>query len=197
MGVMINRRRMFGGKKLPYDMEIEYLESSGTQYIDTGVVPKTTLSVKIKYNILQLTAGRNIGIFGCVVSNKGMFSGVAAQHYFINRTDHYLESIPYALNTVQEEEYINNAMIRDGVTYTTSPIVANNIPILLFGRNASGTVERIGSLRIYYFTLYDNGVLVRNLIPVRVGTTGYLYDKVSGKLFGNAGTGELILGPDK
>ena len=35
------------------------------------------------------------------------------------------------------------------------------------------------------------------LIPVRVGQVGYLYDKISGQLFGNQGTGDFVLGPDK
>lgn len=37
---------------------------------------------------------------------------------------------------------------------------------------------------------------ILDLIPVRVGNVGYMYDKVSGQLFGNAGTGDFILGPD-
>lgn len=43
----------------------------------------------------------------------------------------------------------------------------------------------------------DNGVLVRDYIPVRVGQTGYLFDNVSKQLFGNAGTGAFVIGPDK
>lgn len=35
-----------------------------------------------------------------------------------------------------------------------------------------------------------------DFIPVRIGTKGYLYDKVSKRLFGNAGTGSFTLGPD-
>jgi len=35
-----------------------------------------------------------------------------------------------------------------------------------------------------------------DLIPVRVGQVGYMYDKISNKLFGNSGTGSFILGPD-
>ena len=38
---------------------------------------------------------------------------------------------------------------------------------------------------------------VRDFIPVRVVTVGYMYDRVSGQLFGNAGTGAFIIGPDK
>ena len=45
--------------------------------------------------------------------------------------------------------------------------------------------------------VYDaSGGLLLDFIPVRVGTVGYLYDRVSGKLFGNAGTGDFVLGPD-
>lgn len=35
-----------------------------------------------------------------------------------------------------------------------------------------------------------------DFIPVRVGQVGYLYDRVSGQLFGNSGTGAFIVGPD-
>jgi hypothetical protein len=38
--------------------------------------------------------------------------------------------------------------------------------------------------------------MLRDFIPVRKGTTGYMYDKVSGQLFGNSGSGNFILGPD-
>jgi hypothetical protein len=51
--------------------------------------------------------------------------------------------------------------------------------------------------RCYYFKLWDGNTLLLDCIPVRVGNVGYMYDKVSGKLFGNAGTGKFILGPDK
>ena len=50
MGVIVNRRRVYGGKKLPYDAEIEYLESSGNQYIDTGVVLDATMTVRVLYD---------------------------------------------------------------------------------------------------------------------------------------------------
>ena len=36
-----------------------------------------------------------------------------------------------------------------------------------------------------------------DLLPVRKGNIGYMYDRVSGELFGNAGTGDFIIGPDK
>ena len=49
---------------------------------------------------------------------------------------------------------------------------------------------------------YDNGISIRDFIPVRFTnslgqTEGAMYDRVSGQLFGNSGTGEFIIGPDK
>jgi hypothetical protein len=52
-------------------------------------------------------------------------------------------------------------------------------------------------MRVERFKITENNYLLYDFIPVRIGTTGYMYDKVSGQLFGNAGTGSFILGPDK
>ena len=52
-------------------------------------------------------------------------------------------------------------------------------------------------IRIYSCAIYDGSTLVRSYVPVRSGSVGYLYDRVSGQLFGNAGTGAFAIGPDK
>lgn len=50
--------------------------------------------------------------------------------------------------------------------------------------------------RIKQSKIYISNVLVRDFIPVRVGSVGYLYDRVSKRLFGNKGTGNFVLGQD-
>jgi CO dehydrogenase/acetyl-CoA synthase alpha subunit len=76
-----------------------------------------------------------------------------------------------------------------------------NIGAILFGSVSSSsgaTSQSLTAAKIFAFKLYNtNGDLLGDYIPVRVGTVGYLYDRVSGKLFGNAGTGDFVLGPDK
>ena len=56
--------------------------------------------------------------------------------------------------------------------------------------------------RFYDFKMYDGDNLVFDGIPVRFTneqnqSEGAMYDRVSGQLFRNAGTGTLTLGPDK
>lgn len=50
--------------------------------------------------------------------------------------------------------------------------------------------------RIASFKMKINNSTVLDMIPVRIGTTGYMYDKISEQFFGNAGGGSFILGPD-
>ena len=79
----------------------------------------------------------------------------------------------------------------------------------LFARNRNGAIDYGCEMRLYYFKLFDNGNIVRNLIPCYSttivtdvngkscpsGTKG-LYDTVEGKFYTNQGTGEFIAGPD-
>lgn len=39
-------------------------------------------------------------------------------------------------------------------------------------------------------------MLKLDLIPVRKDGNGYMYDKLTGTLFGNAGTYRFLIGPD-
>lgn len=63
-------------------------------------------------------------------------------------------------------------------------------------RYGIGSADKPPYGRIYYMKIYENSVLIRDFIPVRKDGIGYMYDRVSGQLFGNAGTGSFILGPD-
>lgn len=69
--------------------------------------------------------------------------------------------------------------------------------IMIFATSGYEPKYGTSNTRIYWCKIRENGVLLRDFIPVRVGDVGYLYDSVSGQLFGNAGTGSFVIGPDK
>jgi hypothetical protein len=72
----------------------------------------------------------------------------------------------------------------------------NPTPIILFNRGRDTIIHRDIGARIYWFKVYLSNELILDMIPVRVGNIGYMYDRVSGRLFGNSGTGEFVLGSD-
>ena len=204
--MMINRRRVYGGsKKLPYDAEIEYLESTGSQYINTGIKPDNTYTFDTK--IAALRDNYNCVYWG--VRSAGTPGDFNKQCYCNSNTtdsaDDKIRAISlYSTAWTGEGNWTSGIVptLRTMYSFTNMTVVSTmetmTYPITLFAFNIKGTVNTsMGICRIGAFTAYSSGIKVIELIPVRVGTTGYMYDKVSGKIFGNAGTGAFILGPDK
>ena len=78
-------------------------------------------------------------------------------------------------------------------------VTDGTIPIFAWRRNANIIIK--GKTVIAFMKMWDNGVLIRDFIPVRFTNSngqseGAMYDKVSRQLFRNAGTGQFVIGPD-
>lgn len=205
--MMINRRRMMG-ETLPYDAEIEYLGSNSKQYIDTGIAGgKNTLTIECKFmynNYINYGA-----IYGNYISDnhngiRTIFSNSANDIIVNNNTINTTRGNTVLTRCLAEQPHIliskHDTVTLDGITTTivntsTGITNASNIAVLNRSITNPNTSRDIGA-RVYYFKVVDDDTIIADLIPVRVGQVGYMYDKVSKQLFGNAGTGDFILGPD-
>jgi hypothetical protein len=88
----------------------------------------------------------------------------------------------------------------NGTTISASEATfSTQFDFYLFCFNAYGSATlRANGMRFKRGKIWSNGTLVRDYVPVKRNGVGYLYDKVSGTLFGNANdTGAFILGNDK
>lgn len=185
---------------LPYDSEIQYLENSGTQYIDTNAYVNTS-----NFEIGYKTDGANT-FFGYCHENavNGTWFGAEEGNMFygtysdtINMSS-YLTSGENTIVCTKSGVTVNNTSISKTLSLGSDNI--SNIPLLFFSRwdfYTNAPEFRSLSCRYKSFYLKNNGELVVDMIPVRVGQVGYMYDRVSGELFGNVGSGSFILGPDK
>lgn len=195
------------GAGLPYDAEVEYLESSGTQYINTGIKPGPNTRVEITFAMTTFTA--NCGLFGArgtasadnnsynlfIISNSG-----ARVRWDWSGSGQYQTT---EAETSAVATYVLGAtggnITRDGTTVmaVSSSKTAIDYPLYVFNMNNVGTPFSTGAnARFWSVKIYEGQTLVFDAIPVRKRTVGYLYDRVSGKLFGNAGTGDFTCGPD-
>lgn len=94
----------------------------------------------------------------------------------------------------------NGSVLVNGTTFSFD--IKGNIDkkdnILIFCGEVAGTpnLSQAVSARLYFCKIYDNGSLVRNLIPAKnsSGTLG-LYDAVNNVFYTNAGTGTFTAGP--
>lgn len=189
------------GKGLPYDAEVEWIESTGTQYIDTGIViPQTTAEVKCVFQLefTSIPKYENSNRYIISLPNAGV-------QVYTAKSKMYNQNTPsYTINTGQEYliETITTAkkrtiQINEGAI--SSQAFNRGITgqhLYLLGNKEFGLNGRNSKAKHLFYKVFFDDVLMLDLISVRKGNVGYMYDKVSGQLFGNAGTGEFILGPD-
>ena len=201
--------KLFGDRKmmklLPYDAEVEYLESTGTQWIDTGKVLSSTgfaYDADILFKRID-----NCQVFGgrTMADNAWADSLSLFIVWGMWRFDNFGNSrsgpavdtdTRYSVSLVDGKTTVNGVEVETPVPTGRS----SGATVYIFAGHrpqASGDVEFQSSIRLYSLKFYQDGVLAADYRPVRVGDIGYLYDLASGQLFGNAGTGAFVIGPDK
>jgi hypothetical protein len=200
--LLIRRRGMMVAQQggLPYDAEIEYLQADGNAYISLNYIP-------IDGNIIraELVAGYGINnnqrkfLFSDSNSGVSHYCEIGSAQKFgaynIYCSPVLQNGVMYDVIIEIGNTNVNYFLDYEGATYTSSVRNAStsyqNLVLFRISSSYKGIGQRIRSLKIY-----DNNTLVFDMFSVRVGQVGYMYDRVSGQLFGNAGTGAFVLGPD-
>lgn len=203
MSTIINRRRVIGEKLLPYDAEIEYLETDGHAYIDTGLLNSYNRIIEGKFyspNDQKMIWGsgwdsKSFQYYIRKEANTNIKFRIGKEYIEVPRSN-IRETHEFLFNIKESYAILDENRI-DFSDQSSLPISANNRREILFKYLNFDIVDGWDTKRIYWTKYWEGDILLRDFIPVRVGTKGYMYDKVSGKLFGNSGTGDFILGPDK
>ena len=191
------------GKHLPYDTEVEWLEGDGRSYIKTSITPKKNMAVLIKAMVID-TKNESF-IYGAFTPYMGKFDGV------FSVISHYASGYYVDIEDIAEGDIIETSLIGDliAVSKNGSNIATihriNSMERCVFYIFSASNEDSISSnpfgiakSRIYSFAIVNEmNEYVADFIPVRKDGVGYMYDRVSGQLFGNSGTGAFIIGPDK
>ena len=173
--------------------EVEYIESTGTQYIDTGVYLTGNSRVKIKGQKLNTSRGNRL--FGVDKVNEYFRFGSSGQDKYLPGYYNVRGAIDISFTSdIFELDFNKNIITLNNVEIfnTTYNNFTCSLSALLFSVNSSTITDNfIG--RIYYCKLYDNNRLVRNFIPVYdTETQKYgMWESVQGKFYGNDGTGDF------
>ena len=183
---------------------LEYIQSTGTQYINTEFKPNNNTRVVLDF---ELTAAYSsiVGIFGA----RDTYSGTAANQFvFWNngvstfRTDYFRTQRTITVSTLLARYQVDK---NKNVTTIGSISVTNTVNtgqcinnLCLFCTNTAGTVNYFSKIKLYSCQIYDNRIIVRDFIPCQKsdGTIG-LWDDVNSVFYGNAGTGTFTAGPVK
>ena len=184
---------------LPYDAEVEYLESTGTQWINMDVLLGSSDVVSLVG--IPKNANSFFGFGGDVKSRFNLTGSTGLCRFYFGPGGAGQKDVPITLN--ERHSYVCGRTFSIDGEVKEIFIVADFTGVdtsYMFARKASGANDFLVGA-IYWLKIERNGVLVRDFIPVRFTnelgqSEGAMYDRVSRKLFRNQGTGSFVTGPD-
>ena len=181
---------------------LEYIASTGSQYIDTGFIPNQNTGFEIEF-LSNDKISSTTNEFGSILGSREKSSVNEIQLTTYTTKDSGDEgtlrfgSSSYNANistgeknvvSLRNREYISNGNKQTFEGEFTSPST-----LTLFALNQNGTITQHGSVRIYSFKLYNGNKLIRDFVPCcnSSGVAG-LYDLVLGKFYTNQGEGDFV-----
>ena len=192
--------------------QLEYIESTGTQYIDSGVIPQfTNFEINITdFCVTSFTTAWE-DYFGCgstdsssdgfqfrryqdystILSSMGVYStGPYGSYQYSYTAGTVLKNVKLSDGVL----YINGVMASDTGISTTKG--TPTLPMYIFCRLLGNSPDRYSKIRFSRFNIIKNNILIRDFIPVFKHSTGQigLFDLVNLKFYGNSGTGVFKAG---
>ena len=214
----IRRRVLMGFKKarLPKEYrEVEYIESTQEQYIDTGYSPNINTELICDFGSFSFVTsdggGNYRGPYGCSDTSNNARAGIskaqgASRVYtsFGNKVDiTYITTGTSSWANRTLHSLSKNGVYENGINvllpYSNLSFGETNKHIFVFARSSNdGMAERFVEMKLYKFSIKENDVLIKEFIPCyrksdeEIG----LYDTVSKTFYTNAGTGTFLKGAD-
>lgn len=199
-------------------VEIQYIQSSGTQYLNSEYVHKSTTGIQCKINVTQDSVHNYQFIFGARKSsyrynaiqfatrwnNSNTFCYGRTGNEASGGTAYYGQDIEIdAYQKLCTWKTVDNR----SSSITTSGTADSGIcPIGILCCNQSSSSGGwspenntfAGSVKLYYFKILENDEIVREFIPAkRLSDNNIgLYDIVTNKFIVNKGSGSFTAGPE-
>ena len=189
------------GPKLPSGYtELEYIQSSGTEYIDTRFIPTSNTKISIDFQVLSVGADDTIiGTLNpnCVIgyNTTEIYAG------FKLGTGTFI-AIATTVTSRHTAELSNGVFKVDAQQKSFDQVTgfSQTLTALIFASHYTGVSDGAYGkcvAKVYSAKIYESGVLVRDFIPCKnpSGAIG-LYDSVNNQFYQNAGSGTFIAGPE-
>ncbi|MCQ2581954.1 MAG: hypothetical protein MJ170_03160 [Alphaproteobacteria bacterium] len=188
---------------------LEYIESTGTQHIDTGYnLDTNNLTIKTRIKETESTSSEadicgnqdnTTNRFVSGLYQNGAFaynrssddSNANATISFVRTNDNEIEFV-YDGNNQTKYIIVNGA--KGSEALFSANIYPSNSTIQIF---QAGSDRYHIKCQMKYLQLIVDSTLVRNFIPAKRNSDGAvgMYDTVTDKFYGNSGSGSFIAGP--
>lgn len=179
--------------------QLEYIESTGTQYIDTNIIGNSNLRIEAS---MQMTEARTWRwLFGSRIrANQAAIGLETGGSTTALRGEYGNQTYPYDIDPtiILNINFNKNICNVNSISKTYSvETFESNCNLIIFARTDNGTISSFSYAKLYYFKIYNDDILTRNFIPCKNSSDEIgLYDVVSQSFFANSGTGVFVAGPE-
>lgn len=210
-------RQFFALHRIPDAyQEVEYIESTGTQFVNLGFTAVngfkvvidmmfTTLTTSNEYSSVIGAENRKSPWASNMMRYDATYSHALTVLAYVDNSSGYIESsIPVSANvrynieasTLKSGIYLTIDGVNAGTASNTNNRTSNEI--YLFCDNGGGTARRHSKMRLYdtCFIYDSSNNLIRSLVPCyrKSDNVAGLYDLVNAKFYTNSGTGTFSVG---
>lgn len=161
-------------------VELEYIESTGTQYIETGISAKNITKAVIDFQYITVDSSRENQMMSVWVNDSNhMQCGLTGTTFLTGRGTTFSQTSDMTART----------------TGTSVPIGNPDMLIPLFAQRASA-VDRWSIAKLYSCKMYNNSTLVRDFVPAKRISDDKcgLWDKVNLKFYTDENGGNFTAG---
>lgn len=179
---------------------LEYLESDGYQYIDTGLSAPASTSFSARLAVLDFSA-----TYPLIGTRSKTVTSAASYNLFVvggkirvdllgvsSTSVSVTNGVPFDVHYTPTVTTINGNTYKNAVTKEDC-----GFPFYLYQFNSAGAFysEKAAPQRLYGFKMWHGETLVADMLPARKDGVCCLFDKVTQTFFYNIGSGEFIAGP--
>ena len=185
--------------KPPYT-QLEYIQSTGTQYINTGIKLGSNSKIVMDLQYVEKPSG-NSGAIGVRNTSRLQFWFFyrPADDMYVSRlgADSVGDAIAFTSTNRCVVELSKDGFIVNGAKVSVpSETFQSTLECYMFCVNNANSVQYPSSIRLYSCKIYESDSLVMDALPVLDGEgVACIYDKTSAKFIYNAGSGDFIAGP--
>ena len=177
---------------------VDYIESDGRQYIDTGFIPNSNTRVIAKVDFRNSTSDSSQNAFSArgPSGNSQEYGFLVSEGSYVSRygDDKYLDLMYNGKPFVIDQN--KNVLSIDGEVKYTHPQkeFSCGVTMTIFASNRNGEINRYASMKLYYLEVHDDGRLVRYFVPCIREADGEvgLYDVINSKFYTNNGEGKFM-----
>ena len=178
--------------------QIEYIETTGTQYIDTGFKPNQNTKFEVDLNVTN-TGCHVFGARTAYLNKAFVLFWASNSDYCIQMADSDFNGGTFDTTKRYKVTMTSSQLFLDDnlqVSYSVGDFQCEQNAWLMSCYSSNSSEYARGKL--YSAKIYDGNTLIRNFIPCKnsSGTIG-LYDIVNSQFYTNVGTGgAFTAGPD-